>query len=208
MFVRIRFVSYGAMREIKRHFAAQVGGKCAMIETITLKKSVLAGVLDALGYPHPDDPGPYGPIGPVIRDLLRVLLNPQPLPPRAGPSPEPWRAAMLARTFIDRIVAQYQSAEVLGGTEQSAKAIGTIRSYISDVVDDWCGTRPPKWPWPWRPQFDAAQTQPISLLVAGAQFQTAAALDSPLQADFSAAADRLFETGLKRLDASLSERRA
>lgn len=181
-----------------------------MKETITLTKSAFANVLDAVLYPNPDDPGPYGPIGPVIRDqLLWVLLNPQPLPPvagplpdpwRFGPHPEPWHLAILARTLIDRVVAQYQFAEVLGGSEQSERAGATVRSYIRDVVDDWCGTRPPKWPWPWPPRADAAQLRPISLLVAGAQFQKAASLNNPLQADFSAAADQLFETGLKRLE--------
>lgn len=191
-----------------------------MREDIALTKAALVSLLDGVLYPNPDDPGdpgnpwgPYGPGGPVIRwdirDLSWIMLNPQPLPPVAAPSPDPsrfrpppqpWRLAVLARTLIDRVVAQYQFAEVLGATEQSEKAIGYVRSYIRDVVDDWCGTRPPKWPWPWPPSFDANQLRPIDLLAAGAQFQKAAALDNPLRADFSAAANQLFETGLKRLE--------
>ncbi len=128
-----------------------------MSETITLTKAALVRLLDELGYPSPDDPGPYGPIGPIIRrafrDLSWVLLNPQPLPPRAEPNPEPWRLALLARGLIDRVVGQYQLAEILGAAEPAEKAVGTICSYLRDVIDDWCGTRPPKWPWP--PRFDA-----------------------------------------------------
>ncbi|MGH8582642.1 MAG: hypothetical protein ACREWG_07590 [Gammaproteobacteria bacterium] len=188
-----------------------------MKPNITLTKAALASLLDGVLYPNPDDPGPYGPIGPVIRWALRdlpwVLLNPQPLPPRTEPNPdpwrfelnpEPWRSAVLARTVIDRAVAQYQFAETLAGAEQSQKPIEAVRSQIRGFVDDYCGTRPPKWPWPWPwpPKFDSARLRPLDLLVAGAQFQKAADLQNPLQADFSAGADQLFETGLKRLEAS------
>ena len=65
-----------------------------MNESVNVAKAALVKLLDAVLYPNPDDPGdpsspwgPYGPIGPVIRwalrDLSWVLLNPQPLPPRA-----------------------------------------------------------------------------------------------------------------------------
>lgn len=172
-----------------------------MNETITFSKSAFARMLDDLLYPNPDDPGPYGPIGPVIRDYVSwVLLNPQPLPPRWEPNPDPWRIAGLTRVLIDRVVSQYQFAEVLSVTDQSERAQGTVQSYIRDVVDDWCGTRPPKWPWPWPPRFDPATLRPVDLLIAGAQFQKAASLDNPLQGDFSAAADRLFETAFKRME--------
>src|SRR5215203_6673810 len=68
-----------------------------MNEPVNVTRAALVKLLDAVRYPNPDDPGdpsppwgPYGPIGPVIgrvlRDLSWVLLNPQPLPPRAiGP---------------------------------------------------------------------------------------------------------------------------
>ncbi len=65
-----------------------------MNELVNVTRGALVSLLDAVLYPNPDDPGapsspwgPYGPIGPVIggalRDLSWVLLNPQPLPPRA-----------------------------------------------------------------------------------------------------------------------------
>jgi hypothetical protein len=45
------------------------------------------------------------------------------------------------------------------------------------------------------------QLDPLDLLAAGAQFQQAAdaLADNPLQADFSAAANQLFKTGLSRM---------
>jgi hypothetical protein len=182
-----------------------------MNETVTLTKASFVKLLDTVLYPNPDDPGdprnpwgPYGPIGPVaqaLRDLSWVLLNPQPLPPVAGPSPLPWRSAFLARTVIDQAVAQYRSAEMLSA-EQSARALEAVRSYIREFVDDYCGTRPPKWPrpWPWPPKLDSVQPHPVDLLVAGAQFQKAADFDNPLRTDFSSAADQLFETGLRQME--------
>jgi hypothetical protein len=104
---------------------------------------------------------------------------------------------------IDQAVAQYRSAEMLSA-EQSERAFEAVRSYIREFVDDYCGTRPPRWPrpWPWPPKFDPAQLRPLDLLVAGAQFQKAAdfGLNNPLQADFSAAADQLLETGLRQME--------
>ena len=78
------------------------------------------------------------------------------------------------------------------------------RSYIREFVDDYCGTRPPRWPWPWPwpPMGDPAQLRPIDLLMAGAQFQKAAdsMMENPMQADFSNAADQLIEAGLRRME--------
>jgi hypothetical protein len=195
-----------------------------MNESITLTKTALVNLLDGVLYPNPDDPGPYGPIGPVIQWALHDLswVKPTPVPWRPGPGPlpwysgpfpepwrlgpfpQPWRSAFLARTVIDRAVAQYQFAETLAGTEQSERLTAAIGSQVREFVDDYCGTRPPQWPrpWPWPPKFDPAQLRPLDLLIAGAQFQKAADLapNNPLQADFSTAANELFGTGLKRME--------
>ena len=185
-----------------------------MAKTITFTKAAFAGLLDEILFPNPDDVGPVGPGGPIIYGPLEKaiwgMLNPQPLPPKEGdlstwaerssPQPIPWRMAFLARALIDRVVAQYQFAEVLGSAEQSDRAIGVVRSYIRDIVDDWCGTRPPRWPWPRPHRVDGDHLRPIELFAAGAQFQKAAGFDNPLQADFSAAADQLLEAGLKQLE--------
>jgi hypothetical protein len=159
-----------------------------------------------LGDPIPWRPhGSIGPVARALHDLSWVLLNPQPLPPRAGPRPEPWWSAFLARTVIDQAVAQYRLAERRTATEPSEGAFEAVRSYIREFVDDYCGTRHPKWPvpWPvpWPPAGEPRPIDPLDLLVAGAQFQQAAdAAQSPLQADFSAAADQLFKTGLQRME--------
>ncbi len=173
-----------------------------MNQDITLTKSALAHLFDSVLYPRDDDPGPYGPIGPVIRwalrDLSWVLLNPQPLPPRTGPEPDPWRSALAARTVIDQAVLQYRLAEVLPA-EQSETAYDAVRSFVRVFIDD-CGTPPKPRPWPWPWKWDLAQMLPLDLLVAGAQFQKAAAFDNPLQTVFSSAADQLFERGLRRME--------
>jgi hypothetical protein len=206
-----------------------------MDETITLTRASLVELIEGLLYPNPDDPGdpnnpwgPYGPIGPVVRQVLRevsrvllnpqplpphpdpwhgwasVLLNPQPLPPVAGPHPDLWRSTLLARAVIDQAVALYRSAEMLSSGDQSERAFEAVRSYIRESVNETCGTVPRRWPlpWPWPLKPDIVQRDPLDLLVAGAQFQKAAdaITDSPLQADLTAAADQLFETGLGRLE--------
>ena len=188
--------------------------------TLTVTKASLVKLLDGVLYPNPDDAGnptnpwgPYGPVGPLIGGLQHVfamvLLNPQPLPPqveaqRSGSVSVPWRSALVARAVIDQSVAQYRFAEVMGGGEHSEGAIETIRMHIREFVDDYCGTGERRWslPWPFPLGLDPAELNPIDLLVAGAQFQKAAdsVADGPLQADYSAAADRLLETGMKRLE--------
>jgi hypothetical protein len=193
-----------------------------MEETFTLSKALLLRLLDA-GLPSDDDPGPWGPFGPVMRFAMRdgswLMLNPQPLPPDpppdlrtagpvpdpwrvAGPGPQPWRAAMLARHVIDRLVAEAQLGEVLAGGSQTNPE--GVQAHLFEFVDDYCGTRPPRWPrpWPWPPRRDP---RGLDLLVAGAQFQKAADAmsDNPLQADFAAAADRFLTVGLERMQSEL-----
>lgn len=196
-----------------------------MKENITISKASFVDLLSNF-YPNPEDPGPYGPLGPIIswalRDTSWVLLNPQPLPPKAGPSPDPWIAGpgpqpwrfegrlgpgpvpWLARMVIDRVIAEYRFATLAIEAGRSEGALEGFRLRISELVDDLCGTRPPRWPlpWPWPPKLDPDQIRPLDLLLAGAQFQRAAdaMVDNPLQADFTAAADCLLETSLKRLE--------
>jgi len=147
--------------------------------------------------PLPPNPDPW-------RKWASVMLNPQPLPPVAGPQPDPWRTAFLARTVIDQAMAQARSAELLSGGSQAEGALEAARSYLSEFVDDFCGTVPRRWPlpWPWPLTSEPAPRDPLDLLVAGAQFQKVAdaIVDNPLQADLHAAADRLFEAGLKGLE--------
>ena len=85
------------------------------------------------------------------------------------------------------------------------RAVDIIQRNVSELVDDWCGTRPhPRpYPWPWGPIIRGTdKLQPIELIVAGAQFQKAAdALDSSvLREAFQEAANRLLKTGVSRLE--------
>lgn len=202
----------------------------------TLSRSMLVSLLDALGYPNPDDPGdpnnpwgPYGPGGPVssrFREALSwAMLNPQPLPPVNGPSPDPWRSmaasrltagpqpepwhsmltALTARMVIDGAVARIRGAENAGMDEQSERVYNSVRASIREFVDDWCGTPPRRWPrpWPWPLTMNGYTPDPVDLIAAGAQFHLAAAAvdEGTLQEEFGAAANRLFETGLGMLSA-------
>lgn len=76
-----------------------------MNENITLTKTALVNLLDAVPYPNPDDPwGQYGTIGPVaqaLRDLSWVLLN------RSHSHPE------LALTLIPSAMDQDRSPGML-----------------------------------------------------------------------------------------------
>lgn len=81
---------------------------------LTLHVESLVHLFDVLGYPNSDDPD--NDWGPVVRRIGLAALNPQPLPPRwilrllekagpqpdpcreiAGPRPELWQGAPLAR---------------------------------------------------------------------------------------------------------------
>ena len=179
---------------------------------LTIAKAALAGLFDLLGYPNPDDPGPWGPIGPVIRDQFWVsgpfLTS---WHSKSGPLPDPWRSAWLARWAIDQAVAMGRSAEGAASEEQAASILSAARSSIRDFVDEFCGTiRPGKYPrpWPW-PLGPWAPSSPLDLIMAGAQFQKAATgFHNPLTGNFANAADTLFETGWKRLSQAADQAEA
>jgi hypothetical protein len=75
---------------------------------------------------------------------------------------------------------------------------------LREVVDDWCGTRPPR-PWPWPPHPRRESLFGEELIVAAAQFGRIAEVTSgnPLQEDFAAAANQLFEAGVKQLESTI-----
>jgi hypothetical protein len=169
-------------------------------DTITLSKTSFVKLIDLISRstansgsrPSDDAPsnpknplGPYGPGGPVLRYLIAAGFNPSEID---------------AREVIDRAFSQYQFAEMLGDGEQSEKIISVTRSQIQEFVDEYCGNGRPKWPRPRK--LDAVELQPIDLIVAGIQFQKMAdlAVDNPLSEDLSAAADKLLEVGLNRLE--------
>jgi hypothetical protein len=169
---------------------------------ITLSSKALATLVERHMPTTPEEEaerGPSGPPGPDFGgpgpfEMLR--LNPQPLPPLS-------RSALAARTAIVRALASQESAELLGNDDR-ARAVARIEGTVSELIDDWCGTRPPRpFPWPWGPVLRGTEKLSSSeLLVAGTQFHKAAEVleDSPLRQAFQEAADRLFETGAARLN--------
>lgn len=184
-----------------------------MHANVTLSRSLLAravvGAAGYAGYPNPDDPGdpndpfgPYGPHGPVLNPGALVALNPQPLPPRAVTAlqgrfrsdPIP---ITVARAIVGHAVSLYEVAEVLGAANVE-KTLAAVRSQLDGVIDDWCGTKPP------RPPFPHPRAHALWLLRAGAEMQvTVDALgDHALASTFAAAADKLMQTGLRQLDAA------
>lgn len=170
-----------------------------------------AALVRLFGFnPNPDDPTePHGPGGPVVRNTILdriawALLNPQPLPPRSaavsriGTMPDPWRSARLARAVIDQATREMQIADIAGRAEQGSQS---AQRGIAEFIDDFCGTRVPGRPRP--PHWVTAAETPEDLLTAAAQFQMAADglnIGTPLQTACAAAAEKLFETGLRELD--------
>lgn len=170
---------------------------------IRMSSTALAKLAERHMMTMPEEEGERGPSGPPgpdyggpdpFDDMLR--LNPQPLPPLR-------RSAVAARTVIAQALTAQESAETLA-PDGGERALGRIQGKVAALVDEWCGTRPPRpYPWPWGPvlrgtdEFSAAD-----LLVAGAQFQKAAGTleDNALRQAFQDAADRLLERGAARLD--------
>ena len=138
----------------------------------------------AMLNPQPLPPGP----DPYAR-LSWAALNPQPLPP--GPDAHRW--AFLARALIDRAAAQQQLVEVFGN-EQSQRGIIIVGGQVAEVIDDWCGTPVPG--------HHGPKPHATGLLAAAAQFQKASDLtrNTSLKSIFASTADKLFKTGLSRLE--------
>ena len=175
-------------------------------QKMAISRSALFALLNA--FPGPDDVGPWGPIGPVIRQINRgdwVSLNPQPLPPRdrnQGPQPEPWYTARLTQGVINSVISVHQVAAAMDQPELAEQITTSSQTNIAEFVEDFCGTKWPHWPWPVpHPGPDPeSQPHPIDLIVSAAQFHNAAeAVGGPLGEIFDGAAARLAEQGLANL---------
>lgn len=82
--------------------------------------------------PAPDDPGPWGPGGPVLSSAIRDLF-------RSG-----------ATRHLPPLVTQANAAYILAVATEDPKQ---AEAWMAEIVDDWCGTRPPRIkfppiPWP------------------------------------------------------------
>jgi hypothetical protein len=126
------------------------------------KIAALVGGMLGSGYrPSDDDPPPIGPWGPVMR-LAVALAHPS----LFGPRPEPWRGAAAGYANGDVVALNPQPlppralavialgraailrAELLGEAAAFAGHAGGAERYMLDLIDDWCGTPPRKFPWP------------------------------------------------------------
>ena len=95
-----------------------------------------AAFLTVLGRIPPEAWDAIVPHGPriSIRNLADlVALNPQPLPPRES-----------------YLVAAAEMAHSVAGLAVEADVQGEQSRFVSEFIDDWCGTPwPKKWPSPW-----------------------------------------------------------
>lgn len=134
----------------------------------------------------------YGPRVRFVSALDRVALNPQPLPPRE---------TLLAG-------AAEMAHEVAGLAVASAAQGTSSAAFVSEVIDDWCGTPwPRKWPWPWpgpRPGTEGEGPEPdpwdvrTARVVGAVIFASVASRLSSgdLRTAFAEGAERLAEAAL------------
>lgn len=184
-----------------------------MAREYTISDKALVALFDRLsgGFPNPEDTSPPGPWGPVIRQALErvhrrfgprpepwleVSLNPQPLPPRVA------FVTALAQLVVDRELALQDVSDAAqnSGGERSIIIVGGI---IARFVDDYCGNGVPlRWPFPGpRPHWFDKDTDGVDLIVAGVQFNKAAAeiSNEGLRRSVADGAAKLVETGVSRL---------
>jgi len=168
---------------------------------------------------RPDDEKPHrpGPWDPVLRSVLRTsavfgphpdpwrgtlttsvdnfslaALNPQPLPPRIA------LVAALGQELIAR-------AELIGESAARSGHSGAAAGYVTDLIDDWCGTPPRRFPWPWpgpRPNWVEEEIGALDHLVLASILDRA--MKSGIGGEFAhgvrAAQQRLIDTALSTLN--------
>ncbi len=151
--------------------------------------------------PNPDDAGPVGPWGPIIRAAFMRLRWVE------GPAPDPWAPALpprlafaqaLGQVLVDRVDALQDLALAL--PEEGRRGVQQhIANVITRFIDD-CGNgriviRIPKHG-PWPPSDDEPKPiTPEELLLIGAQLAGAGAIHPALPE----AGAKLMTVGLERL---------
>lgn len=153
--------------------------------------------------PNPEgDPPPPGPWDPVIRlaaekifgsRLDLVALNPQPLPPR-------WTFGVeFVRLAADRLLMIQETAEAIN--DGSDRGIIIVGGKISELVEFVCGNNFPR-PIPPRPGSDGdSRLSGQELVLMGAELLrfSRSTANERLAQEFTAAGDRLIDTGIERL---------
>ena len=89
---------------------------------------------------------PFLGTGRMRRPADSVELNPQPLPPGRGPSPEPWNAAV---RYLATLVSIKELGRTMGNTSLGQQLTTNAESAFALFLDDYCGTPPVRIPWPW-----------------------------------------------------------
>ena len=192
-----------------------------MNDSITISHKALMAILNSFigGYPDPDNSLPPGPVDPIIRRTfdrvryqlapqpepwlaslpnpsIQVALNPQPLPPRLA------YTTVLAQEIINSITNLQDIADTL--PEDAQARVGEVANRRLQVfLDEYCGTTPPKSPFPGpRPRNGVVQGfNSLELVVLGTQFEAAATtlMNEGLQQALSTAGTKLIEQGTAQL---------
>ena len=179
--------------------------------------SFLTGLL---GHnPNPEgDPQPPGPWDPVIRTTIEAVLGPMPVPWREafGPFPEPWRLVALnpqplpprwafavefIRSAVDRLALIQETADVIRSGDD--RGIIVVGGKVSELVDFVCGNNFPRRippPPPPGPHPDPRLTgQELILMGAEVLRSSKMIANEALAQEFTAAGEKLIDTGLERL---------
>jgi len=79
-----------------------------------------------------------GPLGPFAAQLIRAVAQ-------ADGDPQPWRIA------IGQLVQAAQARDLASKLPkgQQEQVLKSATAAIAEILEDWCGTPPRKWPWPW-----------------------------------------------------------
>jgi len=79
-----------------------------------------------------------GPLGPYVAGISQAVA-------RVDPEPSPWRVAV--GQLVQAVQAKDLAARLPKGLQE--QTVRSATAAIADILDDWCGTPPRKWPWPW-----------------------------------------------------------
>jgi hypothetical protein len=79
-----------------------------------------------------------GPLGPYGAHLAHAVAQ-------AAVDPHPWRVAV--GQLVEAVQAKDLASKLPKGQQEQVMRSSTAA--IAEILDDWCGTPPRKWPWPW-----------------------------------------------------------